>query len=178
MHLTAFSDASGSKMVYVCFSDRVDAYFAQQYDECAVVGPIMSAECIQPNNAKGVHCLTVLTKSEFLSCWIGPSTASLALVPSQHRAVNWTAACWVPTFNLCLLSNDEGFVLTEKIVPTKEVSLSKQKINVTSEIGPQNKLFHANGVSTVTMLCLVDPNIADVIIISTSKLHTVEQHNW
>jgi hypothetical protein len=80
-----------------------------------------------------------------------------------------TGLLWLQKSRRYLMCCDDGFTASERTADGTELKLSKQKISVASEIGPQNKLFTVNGKSTVEALHGVGETTDDFLILSASK---------
>jgi hypothetical protein len=85
------------------------------------------------------------------------------------KNMSWTGLLWLQKSRRYLLCCDDGFTASERTADGTELKLSKQKISVASEIGPQNKLFTVNGKSTVQALYGVGETSDDFLILSASK---------
>jgi hypothetical protein len=135
---------------------------------------------------KRVTLPDVITHIEQLSCNRTTVTASLIcgheVIQVTHEGENfhvsavqcaknmsWTGLLWLQKSRRYLLCCDDGFTASERTADGTELKLSKQKISVASEIGPQNKLFTVNGKSTVEALHGVGETSDDFLILSASK---------
>jgi hypothetical protein len=85
------------------------------------------------------------------------------------KDMSWTGLLWLQKSCRFLLCCDDGFVASERTADGTALNLSKQKLNVVSEIGPQNKLFTGNGKSIVKALHGVGETSDDFLILSSSK---------
>ena len=114
-------------------------------------------------------CILVLSIDELRYFWYSDNKfISQGLVSYQKS--RWTAACWLPSSHQFILCCDDGIVFTDQVHDNNNtILISKQKISVISEIGPQNKLFLANNKSTIESLKCVQINCTAVIIFSSSK---------
>jgi hypothetical protein len=87
------------------------------------------------------------------------------------KPARYCAICHITELEKLLLCSDEGFFLAHATTTasTPSIEISKTKMNVLSDIGPQNKLLANNNQSTVLQLHVVGSAHPDVVILSKSK---------
>lgn len=90
---------------------------------------------------------------------------------TPSKPARYCAMCHITALEKLLLCSDEGFFLAHATTTasTPSIEISKTKMNVLSDIGPQNKLLANNNQSPVLQLHEVGSAHPDVVILSKSK---------